>query len=45
MRHEDELSKNPRIGMGYQLLKKMPEKEKSDIRLQAQRILSSIEDL
>lgn len=45
MRHEDELSKNPRIGMGYQLLKKMPEKEKDEIREQAQSILKRIEHL
>jgi deoxyribodipyrimidine photolyase-like uncharacterized protein len=45
MRHEDALSKNPRIGMGYQLLKKMPEKEKSDIREPAQSILKRIEKL
>jgi deoxyribodipyrimidine photolyase-like uncharacterized protein len=45
MRHEDELSKNPRIGMGYQLLKKMPEREKSEIREQAQSILKRIEHL
>jgi deoxyribodipyrimidine photolyase-related protein len=45
MRHESKLSSNPRIGMGYQLLKKMPEKEKADIRTRASEVLSKLEEL
>lgn len=45
MRHEAPLSKNPRIGTGYQLLKKMSEEDKSAIGLQAASVLSRIEKL
>ncbi len=45
MRHEETLSKNPRIGMGYQLLKKMSTSDKNEISLQAQTILQHIEEL
>lgn len=45
MRHESKLSSNPRIGMGYQLLKKMPEKEKAEIRDRAGEVLSKLEEL
>jgi deoxyribodipyrimidine photolyase-related protein len=45
MRHEATLSKNPRIGMGYQLLRKMPDTDKHEIRKQAQAVLDRIESL
>jgi deoxyribodipyrimidine photolyase-related protein len=45
MRHEESLSKNPRIGMGYQLLKKMSDKEKKEIKEQAASILEGLEGL
>lgn len=45
MRHEATLSKNPRIGMGYQLLKKMSEEDKKAITAQAATLLSRIEEL
>ncbi len=45
MRHEEVLSKNPRIGMGYQLLKKMSPEDKKAITSQANAILKDIEKL
>jgi len=45
MRHEATLSKNPRIGMGYQLLKKMSAADKREIQEQAQSVLRRIESL
>ncbi len=45
MRHEPQLSNNPRIGMGYQLLKKMSAADKDEIRQQAQAVLARIESL
>lgn len=45
MRHESTLSKNPRIGMGYQLLKKMSPSEKEAISIKAQSVLDKIESL
>ena len=45
MRHEETLSKNPRIGMGYQLLKKMSSEDKEAIRTKAAHVLSNIENL
>jgi deoxyribodipyrimidine photolyase-related protein len=45
IRHHDALSKNPRIGMGYQLLKKMSAEERDAITNQAGDILKRIEKL
>ncbi|MFN4895423.1 MAG: cryptochrome/photolyase family protein [Pseudomonadota bacterium] len=45
MRHEDQLSSNPRIGMGYQLLKKMSAKDKQELAAQAKSVLERIEEL
>jgi deoxyribodipyrimidine photolyase-related protein len=45
MRNQEALSKNPRIGMGYQLLAKMSAKDKQDITTQAAAVLSTIEKL
>jgi deoxyribodipyrimidine photolyase-related protein len=45
IRHEGVLSKNPRIGMGYQLLKKMSAETKQEIVSQARRVLEGIEGL
>jgi deoxyribodipyrimidine photolyase-related protein len=45
MRHQETLSKNPRIGMGYQLLKKMSSEDKEAIRTKAAHVLSNIENL
>jgi deoxyribodipyrimidine photolyase-related protein len=45
MRNEAALSKNPRIGMGYQLLKQMSDADKREIRQQAQAVLQRIESL
>jgi deoxyribodipyrimidine photolyase-related protein len=45
IRNESILAKNPRIGMGYQLLAKMPKSEKSAIVKQAAEILDRIEEL
>jgi deoxyribodipyrimidine photolyase-related protein len=45
IRHEDKLSHNPRIGMGYQLLKKMSAEGRQEIVAQARRILDGIEEL
>jgi deoxyribodipyrimidine photolyase-related protein len=44
-RHTDKLSKNPRIGMMYQTLKKMNEADKKAILAQAERYLANINDL
>jgi deoxyribodipyrimidine photolyase-related protein len=45
IRNQEKLEKNPRIGMGYQLLKKMPEKDKAAIREKSAEILNNIEKL
>jgi deoxyribodipyrimidine photolyase-related protein len=45
MRNQETLSKNPRIGMGYQLLAKMSAKDKSEITKQAGTVLKNIEQL
>ena len=45
MRHEEMLSKNPRIGMGYQLLKKMSVSDRNAISEQAQTVLRNLEKL
>jgi deoxyribodipyrimidine photolyase-related protein len=45
MRNRDKLERNPRIGMGYQLLAKMSEKDKRAISDKAASILNSIEEL
>lgn len=45
MRNQGALSKNPRIGMGYQLLAKMSAKDKDDITAQAKTVLKNIEHL
>lgn len=45
MRHEETLSKNPRIGMGYQLLKKMSPADKKAIASQAATLLGRLEEL
>jgi deoxyribodipyrimidine photolyase-related protein len=45
MRHQDTLSKNPRIGMGYQILKKMSAEERDQISRQASDILKRLENL
>jgi deoxyribodipyrimidine photolyase-related protein len=43
--HENLLSKNPRIGMMYQLLKKMDDTEKLKIKQQANQYLEKINQL
>jgi deoxyribodipyrimidine photolyase-related protein len=45
LRNSTVLSKNPRIGMGYQLLAKMPPEEKQQIKQQASSVLERIEEL
>jgi deoxyribodipyrimidine photolyase-related protein len=45
IRHEATLSKNPRIGMGYQLLRKMSDSDKKAIMKQAKSVLERIEEL
>jgi deoxyribodipyrimidine photolyase-related protein len=45
IRNQETLSKNPRIGMGYQLLAKMPTSEKSAITKQALTVLNNLEQL
>ncbi len=45
MRNHETLSKNPRIGMGYQLLGKMSTKDKDAITAQAKAVLKNIEGL
>jgi deoxyribodipyrimidine photolyase-related protein len=45
IRHEKTLSKNPRIGMGYQLLNKMADSDKKAIVKQAKNVLERIEEL
>lgn len=45
LRHQDKLRKNPRIGMVYVLLDKMPAEEKELIIQQAERYLGQIEEL
>ena len=45
MRNKELLERNPRIGMGYQLLAKMPEKDKKSIAQKASEVLDNIEDL
>jgi deoxyribodipyrimidine photolyase-like uncharacterized protein len=45
MRNEATLAKNPRIGMGYQLLKKMSDADRREIQEQAQSVLRRIESL
>ena len=45
IRNQEKLEKNPRIGMGYQLLKKMPAKDKAAIREKSEEILYNIEKL
>jgi deoxyribodipyrimidine photolyase-related protein len=45
LRNRDKLEKNPRIGMGYQLLAKMSDKDKREITDKAAGILQSIEEL
>ncbi len=45
MRNEATLAKNPRIGMGYQLLKKMSDADRREIQGQAQSVLRRIESL
>jgi deoxyribodipyrimidine photolyase-related protein len=45
LRHEATLSKNPRIGMGYQLLRKMSDSDKKAIIKQAKSVLERIEEL
>jgi deoxyribodipyrimidine photolyase-related protein len=44
-KHEDNLSKNPRIGMMYNVWKKMDEKSKEEILLQANYYLKHINEL
>lgn len=44
-RHRDKLEKNPRIGMMYQVLKKMDSSEKEKIMKQAEGYLAVLEDL
>jgi deoxyribodipyrimidine photolyase-related protein len=43
--HEESLAKNPRIGMMYQLIKKMDEEEKQKIKKQANDYLTAINQL
>jgi deoxyribodipyrimidine photolyase-related protein len=45
IRHADTLSSNPRIGMGYQLLKKMSPTDSRALVAQAKAVLERIEDL
>ncbi len=45
LRHEDRFAKNPRIGMAYRQLKKMPPEEISGIKQKAQDLLSKVDDL
>lgn len=45
LRNSETLGSNPRIGMGYQLLKKMSDKERKDIVTQAKAILDNLEKL
>lgn len=45
MRNKALLEKNPRIGMGYQLLAKMSDKDKKAITAKASEVLENIEDL
>lgn len=45
LRHQSLLEKNPRIGMGYQQLKKMPEEEKQALSKKAEEILEQLENL
>ncbi len=44
-RHTDKLAKNPRIGMMYQMLKKMDEKEKANVLAQADFYKKNVENL
>jgi deoxyribodipyrimidine photolyase-related protein len=44
-RHREKLAKNPRIGMMYPILNKMPESELSNIRAQATAYKQNIENL
>jgi deoxyribodipyrimidine photolyase-related protein len=45
LRHQDLLSGNPRIGMAYQQLRRMPADEQAGLRAQAARTLRRIEEL
>jgi deoxyribodipyrimidine photolyase-related protein len=45
IRHSETLANNPRIGMGYQLLKKMSETDIKAIKKQAQAVLEGLEEL
>jgi deoxyribodipyrimidine photolyase-related protein len=45
IRHADTLSSNPRIGMGYQLLKKMSPTDTRALVAQAKAVLERIEEL
>jgi deoxyribodipyrimidine photolyase-related protein len=45
MRNKELLEKNPRIGMGYQLLAKMSDNDKTRIADKAREVLENIEDL
>jgi deoxyribodipyrimidine photolyase-related protein len=45
IRHSETLANNPRIGMGYQLLKKMSETDIKAIKKQAQSVLERLEEL
>ena len=45
MRNKALLEKNPRIGMGYQLLAKMSDQDKARIAEKAREVLEKIEDL
>ncbi len=45
MRHEDKLARNPRIGMMYQLLKKMTDEEKTNIKVRAEYVKQHVNTL
>ncbi len=45
LRHEDRFAKNPRIGMAYRQLTKMPPEEIASIKQKAQELLSKVDDL
>jgi deoxyribodipyrimidine photolyase-related protein len=45
IRNRDVLEKNPRIGMGYQLLNKMSKSDITEITEQAERVLAQLERL
>ena len=45
IRNKEKLEKNPRIGMGYRLLEKMPKDDIKKLRTKAAEVLANIEKL